>query len=297
MPALKTIIVTATDQLYAPLAGDLIASLHNLKFKAPFDIGMLDIGIHDDARKSFENAGVRIIKAEADIDYAARQEWETKRPGVRALTARPFLRRYFPGYDLYIWLDADVWVQTADAIDTMIAEAQKSQAMFIAPELDRCYMPFFESVLIWEKYAGWYQTNFPQQTAAAMTLKPMLNAGVFALPAQSPIWDAWHDIYTEALQRPKEFGEHTFMADQLGLNILLYLKGMKFFAMPAAFNWLTIFALPKLDRETNMLVEPLPPYRPISQIHLTRPGKNAIEKIQCTDGSWIERKLTFSGRN
>jgi lipopolysaccharide biosynthesis glycosyltransferase len=297
MPAPKTIVISACDQMYVYLANDLFASLRNVKFKNAFDVGLLDVGLDDNNRRYFESLGVRVIKAEADIDYPSREHWESKRPGIRTLTARPFLRRYFPGYDLYIWLDADVWVQTPDAIDTIIIEAQKSQAIFIAPELDRCYSPFFESVLIWEKYASWYQTNFPQQTAAAMTLKPMLNAGVFALLAQSPIWDAWRDMYTEALQRTSEFNDHTFMADQLGLNILLYLKGMKFSAMPAAFNWLTIFALPKLDRETNMLVEPLPPYRPISQIHLTRPQKNVVEKIQCTDGSWTERKLTFSGRN
>ena len=179
----------------------------------------------------------------------------------------------------------------------MIGEAAQIPAMFIACELDRCYTGFFENAEIWHKFAGWYQSNFSPDLANAMVLKPMLNAGVFALHAQSPVWDAWRDIYTESLQRVDAINDHAFMADQLGLNILLYLKGMKCVTMPANYNWLTFFALPKLDRATNLLVEPLPPYRPISQIHLTRPQKNVVEKIQCTDGSWVERKLTFSGQN
>ncbi|MGH6976466.1 MAG: hypothetical protein ACREED_05505 [Stellaceae bacterium] len=31
--------------------------------------------------------------------------------------AFPFLRRYFPGYDVYLWLDGDTWVQDAEAIE------------------------------------------------------------------------------------------------------------------------------------------------------------------------------------
>jgi lipopolysaccharide biosynthesis glycosyltransferase len=294
---LKTIIISASDQNYVFLANDLFSSLKKLSFQHPFDIGLLDVGMDANNRKFFEEFGVRVATAEADIEYPAREQWEAKRPGVRTLTARPFLRRYFPGYDLYIWLDADVWVQTPEAIDTMISEAARIPAMFIACELDRCYTGFFENAETWLKFAGWYQTNFNPETAAAMTLKPMLNAGVFALHAASPVWDAWRDMYSEALQRTTGFNDQTFMADQLGLNILLYLKGQPFVTMPANFNWLTFFALPKLDRATNLLVEPLPPYRPISQIHLTRPQKNVVEKIQCTDGSWVERKLTFSGQN
>jgi lipopolysaccharide biosynthesis glycosyltransferase len=294
---LKTIVISACDQNYVFLANDLFSSLRKLSFDYPFDVGLLDVGITDNNRRYFESVGVRVVAAEADIDYPAREEWEAKRPGVRTLTARPFLRRYFPGYDLYIWLDADVWVQTPEAINTIIAEAGRIPAMFIACELDRCYTAFFENAEIWQKFAGWYQTNFSPEITGAMTLKPMLNAGVFALLAESPVWDAWRDMYSAALQNTTTFNDHTFMADQLGLNILLYQKAMPFVTLPASFNWLTFFALPKLDRATNLLVEPLPPYRPISQIHLTRPKKNVPEKIQCTDGSWVERVLTYSGQN
>ena len=295
MSAPKTIIISATDQMYVPLAQDLFTSILNLKFKAPFDLGLLDIGITDDQRKDFERAGVRVVKAETDIEYPQRGQWEAARPGLRALTAQPFLRRYFPGYDFYIWLDADIWVQTPEAIDAMMDEASRTQTVFIAPELDRCYPAFFEDAQVWKRFGDWYHANFSPEIAGSMMLKPMLNVGMLAMTKDSPAWDAWATLYTESLQKVKPLNEANFMAHQLSFNIVLSQQKIPQQIMPASFNWLTFYVIPKLDRVTNMLVEPLPPYRPISQIHLTRPGKNAIEKVQCTDGSWVERKLTFSG--
>jgi hypothetical protein len=52
-----------------------------------------------------------------------------------------------------------------------------------------------------------------------------------------------------------------------------------------------------LDRATGLYVEPLPPFKPISQFHLTKKPKTHIEKILCTDGSVVERPLTYSARN
>lgn len=39
---------------------------------------------------------------------------------LRVLTVRPHLREYLPGYDVYVWIDADVHVQHAVAIDWFV---------------------------------------------------------------------------------------------------------------------------------------------------------------------------------
>ena len=294
-PAPKAIIISAADELYALLANDLFTSIRGLAFTTTFDLGILDVGLSDNNRKYFQSLGIKVVPAISDIDYPSREQWEAKRPGVRTLTARPFLRRYFPGYDIYIWLDADVWVQTPEAIETMIASAANSPAIHIAPELDRCYSAFFTNADIWMKFHDWYKTNFPPDIAGAMSLKPMLNAGVFAMSKESPVWDAWAQIYTEALQKTTELSDKSFMTDQLGLNILLYMRGFPCVLLPPSYNWLTFYAIPMLNRNTGMLVEPLPPHRPISQIHLTRPNKNVLEQVRCLDGTTLERRLTYKG--
>jgi len=293
--AFRSIIVSAADKQYFSLVCDLTASIRRLGFKANFDIGILDVGLDDSDRKSLELQGITITKAGSDIDYSMRAVWEKTKPGVRALTGRPFLREYFPGYDVYMWLDADVWVQTPDAIDTMLAAASAISGICIVPELDRCYARFFQHAGVWHVYRDWYRANFGSDIANAMVLKPGLNTGVIAIAKDSAVWDKWKDVYTQALRaQTADLSATSFMIEQQSMNIALYLGGAPYIRMPANYNWLTCYALPKLDCATGLYVEPLPPHAPISQIHLTQPVKSQVEKIECVDGGIVERSLTYS---
>ncbi len=136
----KTIVITAADEQYVALAQDLIDSLKAQPCKAPFDIGLLDVGLTPQSRMNFSRQNVHIETAQSDIEFPVREAWEKEKPGFRTLTARPFLRRYFPGYDVYIWIDADIWVQTPEAIDAMMASASGSNAIHLACEFDRSYL-------------------------------------------------------------------------------------------------------------------------------------------------------------
>ena len=77
------------------------------------------------------------------------------------MTARPFLRDYFPGYDGYMWMDADTWAQTPDAINTMLAGVATDDALYIASEIDRDYKPYFLSSQPWEYHLKWYRPISP----------------------------------------------------------------------------------------------------------------------------------------
>jgi len=290
------IIVTAADEQYMSLARELVLSIRNLSFAVPFDLGMLDVGLSAESRAWLAAQGVKVVTAKSDIDYPGRDVWEQKKPGFRTLTARLFMRNYFPDYKTYMWIDADIWVQTPDAINCMLAEAAKSDAIHIACELDRCYKTFFDHAAIWHIFRDWYATNYGDDVAGAMTLKPMLNAGTWAMAHHSPVWEAWQAIYTSALQRLNDATDKSFMADQLGLNMLLYLNKMPHVLLPATFNWITFYALPMFDPASGLYVEPAPPYRPISQLHLTRPIKIQEETIACVGGGEIKRPLTFGHR-
>jgi hypothetical protein len=151
---------------------------------------------------------------------------------------------------------------------------------------------------MWNVYSEWYQACYNDDNVTAnMTLKPMLNAGVWAISKSSPVWAAWLKIYADALQRIPQLNNKTIMTDQLALNIVAYMVKMPYVILPATYNWLTFFAAPMLDKATGLYVEPMPPYKPISQFHLTQKPKTQIETILCTDGSVVERPLTYSARN
>lgn len=294
----KTIIISGADAGYFSLAQDFFNSLGNHKYKYDFDLGMLDIGLTDDQRKWFTERKINVVPVQSDIEFPARDDFERQQASYRTLTARPFLRRYFPGYDVYVWIDADVWIQTPEAIDVMIEGAASNDAIHMAMEFDRSYTMFFEKPTMWNVYHEWYQACYnDENVTATMTLKPMLNAGVWAISKTSPVWDAWLKIYTDVLQRIPKLTNQTIMTDQLALNIVAYMVKAPFVVLPAAYNWLTFFATPMLDKATGLYVEPLPPYKPISMFHLTQKPKTKIETIRCTDGTIVERPLTYSARN
>ncbi|MFY9287266.1 MAG: hypothetical protein WAO98_02065 [Alphaproteobacteria bacterium] len=294
----KAIVISAADDNYLSLAQDLFHSIQAQTFAYEFDLGLLDVGLSEPSRAWFKANNIHTEPVKSDIQYPARAAWEARVPSYRTLSARPFLRRYFPGYDVYIWMDADVWVQTPDALNTMIEGASTSSAIHLSVELDRCYKMFFEDATMWSVYNGWYQACYNDDLiTATMTLKPMLNAGVSAMSKDSPVWETWLKIYADALQKLPELDNKTFMTDQLALNIAVFMKNMPHVIMPAAFNWLTFFAIPVWDKKTSQYVEPMAPYRPISQFHLTQKPKLQVEKITCTDGTIIERPLTYRARN
>lgn len=292
MTAKKNIIVTAADDLYLPLVIGLLQSLRSLSFLTPFDIGVLDVGLGDAARQTLSAYGVTFATPKTDIDYPDRARWEQMRPAYRAQTSRPFLRDYFSGYDVYMWMDADSWAQTPDAIDTMLSEAAASDALHIASEIDRAYTPYFLSSQPWSYHLDWYRANYPAEMVQAIFPRPMLNVGVFALRADAPAWKPWAELYAFALNRVQEMSDKQFMCDQLSLNMAVYLNGLPLRVMPAEYNWLTLYALPAYDETRAHYVRPTAPREVISVMHLTHKGKLEAQEIRSATGAPLLRALT-----
>jgi len=287
----RNIIITATLDLYLPLATGLLRSLRALSFAVPFDIGVLDVGLTENGKAQLAPFDVKIISAQVDIEYQGRVEWEQELQGFRAMTARPFLRNYFPGYDVYMWIDADTWAQTPEAVDTMLAGAGAEDALFISAEVDRDYKPYYLSSKPWEYHLNWYRANFPPEIFTAIFPRPMLIDGVFAMRGDSPVWKEWADVYPACLQRAAKVGREQFMGDQLSLNVAVYMKGFPLRVMPAEFDWLTLYSIPMYDEEKKLFVRPTPPRTPISIIHLTHEKKLRTFDIETTTGGTITRTL------
>ncbi len=287
----RSVIVTATNDLYLPLALSLLRSLRDLSFCTQFDIGVLDVGLSDAARAQIAAFGAIIVSANVDINYPDRLAWEQQSPAVRAQTARPYLRDYFTGYDIYMWIDADAWAQTPDAIETMLVGAASDDAIYIASEIDRDYQPYFLSSQPWNYHFKWYSANFPSDIVAAIFPRPMLNNGIWAMAATSPVWKAWGAVYTDCLQRIEKMTREQFMCDQLSLNVAIYTQGLPLKVMPAEFNWLSLYAIPMWDREKKLFIRPTVPRTPLSMIHLTHEKKLRDFDFVTSDGGTYRRTL------
>ncbi|MGE0578305.1 MAG: hypothetical protein AB7F22_04495 [Reyranella sp.] len=256
----KTIAITGGDAGYFDLMKDCIASLQSVPEGRALALGILDCGLTGEQRAWCLDRGATLVVPEWDFDFPGRDKLKD---GYKALTARPFLPRYFPGFDLYLWIDGDCWVQQGDAIELFL-EAARTGALAVAPEIHRSMRHYRHA---WGEFfavcGAAYESCFDKATAERLVRYPMINAGVFALTGGAPHWQGWATVLGEALQRS------TDMTDQMALNVLVYDQGFVCEPLPSRCNWPVHHATPAWDAARALFVEPAMPYDPLGILHLT----------------------------
>jgi hypothetical protein len=256
----KTIAITGGDANYFDLMRECVGSLRATEEGRAMTLGILDCGLTPEQRAWFAAQDAVIVTPEWDFDFPARAGLKD---GYKALLARPFLPRYFPGFDLYFWIDADCWVQQGDAIGLFL-RAARTGALAVAPEIHRSMRHYRHA---WTEFStingAAYEAAFCKETAERLIRYPLINAGVFALKADAPHWQGWADLLGAALQRTAD------MTDQTSLNVLVYDKGFACEPLPSRCNWPVHHATPAWDAERGLFVEPAMPYDPLGILHLT----------------------------
>jgi hypothetical protein len=195
------------------------------------------------------------------------------------MTARPFLPRYFPGYDIYVWIDADAWVQEWEAIDCLTRAAGWGE-LAIVPEMDRAYRSSYDRGANRRWMRDSYQCFFGEEAAEKFWHMPVLNTGVFALHRDAPHWKAWAEDFQAALSKSSDL-----TAEQASLNYMLYTRRLPHHFLPARFNWLVNKAAPKFDLDRNLFTEPFLPHQPLGIVHLSGKAKNKAHMVWTTDGT------------
>jgi hypothetical protein len=283
--ARRVAVVTASDAGYFRLLQGLVLSLEAVR--AEVDVCFLDLGC---------TAGqLAWISARATAVKPA--EWHFPEPVQRgepahrkALTVRAFMRDYFPGYEVYLWLDSDIWVQDGASV-ALYAQAARHSAIAICAEVygryDICRT--MANKHLREKHFH-YATYYGEEVAHRYCLRPMLNAGAFALAESSPYWEAYRVRLAEAVK-----AERMDYCDQMSLNLAVWQTGGETI-LPPRHNWLCNSAYPMYDPAANRLVDHYFPHEPIGIVHLAGPDK--LEKFSavttlCTDGRRAKLNILF----
>ncbi len=255
---MKTIIVTAANEKFASLVLALIHSLRQWGALPCDAIGVLDVGFSKDT----------LAKVQGLVTHVANPAWDLpcnsslreRKPFLRAYTARPFLPKYFPGYDIYLWLDADTLVQEKYALDWLFQAANQGE-LGIVPQVDRCYVHTLEAVK-WraERVAKYYG----DEGLALFASETYYNTGAFSLRGDAPHWHSWAGHFRRGLESsPLRF------SDQTALNYAIWKDTLPVHPLPALCNWCCHLAAPKKNHQTGKLCEPRIPHRPIGVLHMT----------------------------
>ena len=284
----KTLIITGADNRYFELARSCIGSLRDKPQGMSSNIAFLDLGCTSEQIHWLSDKVSAIETPNWDFDFPDR---ESRPLFLRGLLARPFLRRYFPGFEIYLWIDADAWVQRWEAIEWFELGARLRRGLAIVPEVDRSSLRQFGGLPdYWKTAFGWYRNAFGEQVAHALCSFPMLNAGVFALHHEAPHWAIWEACLNRALQ-----STCTTMTDQIALNFATYSHGLmrQTELLPLTCNWMCHNGFPSWNANSNCLVETYLPHAPVGILHLTNREKEMIRSIATVSGGTVKTNMTY----
>jgi hypothetical protein len=129
----RLLIVSGADSAYFSLLRDTVLSVRTQRRDA--EIGILDVGLEPEQRAWLAQRVTHLVHPDWGIDFPGREHTPEAR---KAQFARPFLPRHFPGYETYLWIDADAWLQDWRVVG-LYARAARGGKLAITPEIDRAY--------------------------------------------------------------------------------------------------------------------------------------------------------------
>ena len=293
----KKIIISSADSKYFNLLSELIFSIKNNNLMEEYDFGVLDTGLSDTQVVSLKKLGALIKKAEWNVnvsDYKVRG-----RNHLSTQFARAFLPDYFIDYKVYIWLDADTWINHKDTF-LFFEQGCLQNKLCITPQTDRAYGKFAKVDWILgfpKKIRTINYKNISKSVSYYLGRKyamyPTLNAGAFSINDTSKIWKCFQKNILTASKKGRIFG-----TDQVALALSVYEDNIPVEFLPAYTNWMCEFHLPLLDSKNSMFVEPYLPYHPIGLIHLAgldeiRENSNILIDIKDLNGSNLKTTLRY----
>ena len=298
----ENVIISLADSNYFELLNELVDSIKRFKESENTAICIMDAGLTDDQKYILEKKVDEIKPADWDIEVP---DFKVKgREWLKSQVSRAFLPKYFPNYKKYLWIDADAWVNSWEAIELYFKGCENDK-LSIATSADRAYGRVLRAEWFFGSFARIKSQNykhakssgFSEKIARQVALKPHLNIGVFALEANAPHWKVWQKNLKIALKAGRIWG-----SEQIAMNITIYCDELAVEILPAYCNW-TLIGLGgmKYDQERETYVEPYLPNHEIGIVHFAgknndqiRNDKNFISKIETVDGDIIDKKLRFS---
>jgi hypothetical protein len=276
-----TLVATGCDSAHYELVIDLLASLTDAG-REGLTVGFVHIG--DDAVPPAIEGAVDHTVHLTDDSFVT--------DGLRGfrlahLMIKPRLPELFPGYDTYVWLDGDTWVQNRVGLDQIIHCAQFAD-LCAHPELDPNY---FHERIPTDRLINLYGVLYGAGAAARDIRLPMFNSGVFAAKAASPLWALWREALAEVSQ-PMRDTPGLYFSDQVPMHRLIASGRVSVYPLRAVNNWLVHAAPPAVNLARKRLTAPTFPHEEINILHMTWITKDATYRMAGGD-----REISFRYRS
>jgi len=292
----RVTIVSSADDRYAQLLFELIDSIRAHPQSQGVDVSVISAGmsapVAAEARARADNF------AEGRWHYPGVEKRYRGQDWLKGRLAKVFLPEYFPGYDIYIWLDADAWVCDWRAIELFIRGAARcGYAATMDDVPTRLDWPgkvtWLLGVLPIVKTYGYkhsLRALLPVATMRRLTMTRSFNGGAFALHRDAPHWR----VVQERLRRLTKYG-HVFGSNQLAFVMAVKFDGLPVEILPF---WCNYLGTPKVCAASGCFVEPYLPHTPIGVLHLAdrddvRLDPDCEVDLLDTEGRSVRRSLRY----
>ena len=213
----KNAIISLADSKYFELIDELINSIKRFEESEEVAICILDAGLTVEQKSKLEKK-VDIIKL-ADWDIEVPNSKVKGKEWLKSQVSRAFLPKYFPNYEKYLWIDADAWVNSWEAVN-LYFKGCENKKLSIATSADRSYGRVLRADWVFSSFAKIKSQNykhakssgFSENIARYVALKPHLNIGVFALENKAPHWNIWQKNLRKALNSGKIWGSEQILS-------------------------------------------------------------------------------------
>ncbi len=294
MTADKIAFISGGDANYYAILCEWVHSVRRFKQSEGIDICIMDVGLEPAQVQKLEQAGCHVVKP--DWPFRVPESKIRGREYLKACICRPSIPKIFPGYDLYVWMDGDTWIQDWRGVELYIKGAQRGK-LTITGQVDRGY---FKQVRVkWLgslplKIRGFYMSNalkaFGFKTAQKLMPYHVLNAGAFSMAGDAPHWARWQELVEQACKKGK-----IFTAEQLTLGMMVYLEDYPAEILPAWTQWLCENK-PLWDEDKQSFVENFLPHEEISIVHISgydEMRKNRTVSIDAKTIDGKDKRLSF----
>lgn len=297
--ASDTIVVSGGDAAYFPLVDELRSSLAAAAGSSPLAFGVVDAGLTAAQAEALRAAGCSVERL-PELPQLDRRVLQ-KRPGLAVNLAKPWLDQLFPGFRTIVWLDGDTWVQDF-AVIRLLCGAAETGGLAIVPGSGRFRERQSEVRWLLGGIGGLCQmrsflfkngrhAGLPQRVLRDIGGRALLNAGVFALPADAPHWRMLRTWQAKILGR----GGKPFTSDQMAIALTIYTEGLPVQLLPDTCNYIGPW---RVDINAPALVEYYYPYQRVGIVHLAAQRKirfdpEAIIEIDGIDGRRYALNLRY----
>ena len=292
------IIVSSADSNYFLLLKELYLSLKDSNIFNEYDFAILDTGLIEKQQNYFKDNKVLIRKPLWNVEVPKYKI--LGRENLKTQVARAFLPNYFKDYKVYIWLDADMWLNDIDSF-LLYEKGALNNKLTIVPQSDRAYKKYanvewffgFPKKIKTINYKN-ISKSVSRKLARKYAFHSTLNAGSFAINSNNEIWRCFQKNVKLAAKKGRIFG-----TDQVALALSIYEDNIPTEFLPAYCNWMCEFHLPKFNIDQHKFVEPYIPNHPIALIHLAglddiRNDQDILSDIETINGDKIKKSLRYN---